>query len=82
MSRECPPANDPVSDRNGRMTQSWYGHFLGEPKARNFTVAELPSARAEGPGALVYVSDESGGAVLAFSDGTHWRRSTDRAIVS
>ncbi len=30
----------------------------------------------------VYVSDESGGAVPAFSDGTEWRRCTDRAVVS
>lgn len=33
-------------------------------------------------GALVYVTDETGGAVPAFSDGTNWRRVTDRAIVS
>lgn len=33
-------------------------------------------------GAQIYVSDETGGAVPAFSDGTNWRRVTDRAIVS
>ncbi len=31
---------------------------------------------------VIYVSDESGGAVMAFSDGTNWRRCTDRAIVT
>jgi hypothetical protein len=31
---------------------------------------------------MIYVIDESGGAVPAFSDGTAWRRVTDRAVVS
>lgn len=30
----------------------------------------------------IVVTDEAGGAVMAFSDGTNWRRVTDRAIVS
>ena len=44
--------------------------------------ASLPSAATAGAGALAYVPDEAGGAVLAFSDGTAWRRVTDRAVVS
>ncbi len=48
----------------------------------SYTVAGLPSASTAGAGAAIYVSDETGGAVLAFSDGTNWRRCTDRAIVS
>ena len=31
---------------------------------------------------LVFVTDETGGAVPAFSDGTVWRRVTDRVVVS
>ncbi|MFC6689662.1 DUF2793 domain-containing protein [Jhaorihella thermophila] len=46
------------------------------------TVATLPSAADLGAGTLIYVSDESGGPVIAFSDGTNWRRMTDRAVVS
>lgn len=46
-----------------------------------YTVAAVPAASA-GAGQLIYVSDESGGATLAFSDGSDWRRLTDRAIVS
>jgi hypothetical protein len=46
----------------------------------SYTVAGLPGA--SGAGQLVYVSNESGGAVVAFSDGVNWRRVTDRAIVS
>jgi hypothetical protein len=44
------------------------------------TVAALPSPAPAG--AMIYVIDESGGAVPAFSDGTAWRRVTDRAVVS
>ncbi len=46
-----------------------------------YTVATLPSASANTRG-LIYVSDETGGAVPAFSDGTNWRRVTDRVVVS
>jgi hypothetical protein len=45
-----------------------------------YTVGTLPSAALAGQ--VAYVSDESGGAVLAFTDGANWRRVTDRAIVS
>lgn len=45
-----------------------------------YTVATVPAATTAG--GQIYVSDEAGGAVTAFSDGTNWRRSTDRAIVS
>ena len=31
---------------------------------------------------MIYVSDESGGAVPAFSDGSDWRRVSDRAVIS
>ena len=33
-------------------------------------------------GGIIYVSNETGGATLAFSDGTNWRRVQDRAVVS
>ena len=45
-----------------------------------FTVATLPSVVPAAQ--MIYVSDESGGSVPAFSDGTNWRRVTDRAIVT
>jgi len=47
----------------------------------SYLVAEVPAA-ANSPNALIYVSDETGGGVPAFSDGINWRRVTDRAIVS
>jgi hypothetical protein len=46
-----------------------------------YTVVTLPSAALWTRG-LVYVSNETGGATLAFSDGSNWRRVQDRAIVS
>jgi hypothetical protein len=48
----------------------------------SYTVAGVPSASSMGAGAMIYVSNESGGAVIAFSDATNWRRVTDRAIIS
>ena len=48
-------------------------------KVKSYTVSTLPTVVA---GGVIFVTDETGGAVLAFSDGTNWRRSTDRTIVS
>lgn len=46
-----------------------------------YTVAGLPAA-ASHTGAIAYCSDETGGAVPVFSDGTDWRRVTDRAVAA
>jgi hypothetical protein len=46
----------------------------------SFTVSTLPTATPAGQ--MAYVTNESGGAVPAFADGTNWRRVTDRAIVT
>lgn len=46
----------------------------------SYNVAQLPSVNPAGQ--MIFVPDESGGAVPAFSDGTNWRRVTDRNIVS
>ncbi|MGL4322904.1 MAG: DUF2793 domain-containing protein [Beijerinckiaceae bacterium] len=54
----------------------------GAMRPASYSVAGLPSAAAAGSGAMVFVSNEVGGAVMAFSDGTQWRRVTDRAVVS
>ncbi len=54
--------------------------FSGPVFLPSFTVGTLPAATTAG--GLIYVSDETGGAVLAFSDGADWRRVTDRAVVA
>jgi len=46
----------------------------------SYTVSGLPSAATAAQ--FVYVTNDAGGPVPAFSDGTNWRRVTDRAIVS
>jgi len=51
----------------------------GSEGLESYTVATLPTSIA---GALIYVSDETGGATIAFGDGTDWRRVQDRVIVS
>lgn len=53
----------------------------GPIRVKSYTVATVPSA-AVGAGQIIYVSNETGGAVLAFSDGANWHRVTDRAIIS
>ena len=46
-----------------------------------YTVAGVPDVATYARG-LIYVSNETGGATIAFSDGVNWRRVQDRAIVS
>lgn len=46
------------------------------------TVAELANISATPAGQFVFCSNESGGSIPAFSDGTNWRRVSDRAIIT
>ena len=48
---------------------------------QSYLVADVPDPTIY-EGRMVYVSDEAGGSIPAFSDGTNWRRVTDRAIIS
>lgn len=47
----------------------------------SFVVADLPDA-AEWVNCWILISNETGGAVPAFSDGAAWRRCTDRNVAS
>jgi hypothetical protein len=51
-------------------------------KVPSYTVATMPDANPAGAGVIIYVTDETGGSTLAVSDGTDWRRMSDRAIVA
>jgi hypothetical protein len=51
-----------------------------QPTLESFAKAALPSAGGEPY--LIIVTDEVGGFVPAFNDGTNWRRVTDRAVVA
>lgn len=56
--------------------------LLGESIAlEGYTVVSLPDPAKNKQG-LIFVEDEVGGPVPAFSDEVNWRRVTDRAIVS
>lgn len=89
LSNQGPFSPDSIEDALDKLTElvQQVNDFLGQsgsdPAVRLpiYTVATLPSASARAP-ALIYVRDEIGGAVPAFSDGTNWRRVTDRTIVS
>lgn len=50
--------------------------FVQLPK---YAKAALPAQALAG---LIFVTDDTGGAVPAFSDGTNWRRVTDRNVIS
>lgn len=67
------------NDEDEQISGDW--SFTAPPVLPAYTVETLPDATAYARG-LIYVSDETGGAVPAFSDGTNWRRVTDRAVVS
>lgn len=67
----------PVVSNNG-----FTGDVVGLVQVPTYTVATAPSA-ASIAGALVYVSDgAAGSAILAFSDGTDWKRSDTGATIA
>lgn len=55
------------------------GDFIQLPVYTVLTLPDVPDSTVMG---LIGVSDETGGAVPAFSDGSNWRRVTDRTVVS
>lgn len=55
--------------------------FAGPAVLPSYTVAGVPTASSF-TGGMIYVTNETGGSIPAFSDGTNWRRVTDRAIIS
>lgn len=82
-----------IADQQGQLDPTYQDFFddvelslntnlLGnQVQLPNYTVATLPDATVKA-GGMIFVSDETGGAVTAFTDGVNWRRTTDRAIVS
>ena len=48
----------------------------------SYTVSEAGSITGMSAGDMIFVSDETGGATMAFYDGSNWRRVQDRAIIS
>lgn len=54
--------------------------FINPIRLRSYTVATLPGSPVAGQ--MVYVSDATGGAVVAFSNGTNWLRCDTSAVVT
>ena len=68
----------PVNATNG-----FAGDVIGAIKLPTYTVASAPSAATAGAGTLIYVSNgAAGAAILAFSDGTNWKRSDTGATIA
>jgi len=64
-------------------TNGFTGDVTGAIKVPTYTVATAPSASTAGAGTVVYVSDgAAGSAILAFSDGTNWKRSDTGATIA
>ena len=64
-------------------TNGFTGDVTGAVTVPTYTVATAPSAATAGAGSVVYVSDgAAGSAILAFSDGTNWKRSDTGATIA
>ena len=76
----------PVVSTNGftgAVTGDLTGDVTGAIKLPTYDVAGAPSASTAGAGTLIYVSDgAAGNPILAFSDGTNWKRSDTGATIS
>jgi uncharacterized protein YaiE (UPF0345 family) len=71
----------PVVSTNG-FTGDVTGDVVGLVQVPTYTVATAPSA-ASIAGSLIYVSDGAAGSpILAFSDGTDWKRSDTGATIA
>jgi len=66
---------------NASMTKDGTQQMGAPLRVQSVAVADLPAA-GDWTNSIIYVSNETGGATLAFSDGTNWRRAQDRAVVS
>ena len=82
-----PPNTTAMTGVNDLPTPSWatwftqiYDNLKGVIQLNPFVVAKLPSPNKAG--GLIFVPDEIGGATVAYSDGTNWRRMDDNSIVS
>jgi hypothetical protein len=53
----------------------------GPVKLKSYAFASVPSASAN-TGALIYCSNATGGATVAYSNGTNWLRVDTSAILS
>ena len=64
------------------LEQELNNNVLGDGvQLRAYTVAQAQALTAP-QGLMIYVTDETGGEIMAVGDGTNFRRSSDRAVIS
>lgn len=66
----------------GAMTPSTRLHVDGAIRTGSITIRTLPSASTQGAGAIIFVSDASGGAQHAYSDGKQWLSLRSGAVIA
>lgn len=85
-----PSVQTAMVERTGAIARGWAEFLQYVSKIVNgmeplplkaCSVVDLPDPQLY-RATMIYVADEVGGAVPAFSDGVNWRRVTDRNIVS
>ena len=81
------PLDGQIIIEEGKASRQFQDYIEGVTRHINgtsnegYTVATVPDATKH-TGFIIFVSDEVGGATIAFSDGTNWRRCQDRAVIS
>lgn len=84
---DTPLTGDVIVNEDGTPTEQFQAllesiaRIMNSGKQNSYTVATVPDA-TESEQDMIYVSDEVGGATLAFSDSVNWRRAQDRVIIS
>jgi hypothetical protein len=83
-----------IADADGTAESNFWGKLVllfgavnavsdnGFPRLPRYTKAKAPSAATAGNGAMIYVTDATGGAQPFVSDGAAWRRFSDRSVLS
>lgn len=81
---ELIPATDRMQQFMDDIDERFNGFLLGANGVRlpSYVKASLPAVPPAAEPSMIFVSDDVGGAVPAFSDGTDWRRVTDRAVIA
>lgn len=71
----------PYSDGSARLARlGSTGGWIMDPAS--FNASSLPPNSSFQSGAIIFVPDDSGGATLAWNDGSDWRRVRDNTVIS
>lgn len=80
------PVDDYGSITDAAVVTSDYGSLTEDTREPtphdSYTVSQAQSLVYVNAGDMIFVSDEAGGATMAFYDGANWRRIQDREIIS